>query len=44
MKLTQAIDIRNADLKDEWAQRFIRELRAATDAADRRKTKVQVSS
>jgi hypothetical protein len=44
MKLTEAIDIRSADLKDEWAQRFIRELRAAldaTEAADRdAKTKV----
>jgi len=43
MKLTEAIDVRDADLKDEWAQRFIRELQAVLDAAERAeyaKTKV----
>ena len=43
MKLTMAIDVRNADLKDEWAQRFIRELQAANEQAERRKTKMGLS-
>ena len=43
MKLTMAIDVRDADLKDEWAQRFLRELRAAVDAAERAKTKAGLS-
>jgi hypothetical protein len=28
--------IENTDLTDEWAQRFIRDVRAAREAADRR--------
>jgi hypothetical protein len=35
MKLTEAIDIRNADLEDEWAKRFIHEIQATLDAAER---------
>ena len=44
MKLTEALYIRNAALEDEWARRFIRDVRAALDAADRAKTQAQRSS
>jgi hypothetical protein len=40
-KVVQAT-VRNVDLTDEWAQRFLRDVRDAIDAADHKSTVVEV--